>query len=315
MEGAFIHVRHAYVSYKPQGGFKTLLGKKKAAISALSDISFSLEEGSHTVIFGAGASGKTTLLKLLAGTIVPDTGSVTVCGKRPDAKTANVSGYVSLEREEGMDDTVYAMLHEFGTAHDKHHLPSRIGEIANMLGIHSILHRNMRELSVTEYLKTGIVRAALSSAPIILLDDVADILGAEDTKGILRTIFPGKTVCVTARNVQIAEDLDLPILLLHKSSMVHSGTRDAIAHEAGVARIVDAWVEGMRYDMLRKLRTHPGVMEVRLMPTDQFEGTRVRITLRNSRYLPSLYNLMSTAPLVSIEELPPSLAEILETIL
>lgn len=313
MEAEFIRVRHAYASYKPTFGFKTLLGKKSDPVIALSDISFSLQQGTHTVVYGASASGKTTLMKLLAGIIIPDSGSVSVHGKRPGSK--NASGYASLLPEEKNEETIYAMLHEFGDVNGGNHLPSRIGEITQLLGIQNILHRNLDAISLAERARVLIARAALCSAPLVLLDDMADILGAEETKEILRTLFSDRTVCVTTRSVRIAEELDLPILLLHKASIVHSGTRDAIAHEAGVARIVDAWVEGMRYDMLRKLRAHPGVMEVRLMPTDQFEGTRVRITLRNSRYLPSLYNLMSTAPLVSIEEIPPSLAEIINAIL
>lgn len=315
MEAEFIRVRHAYASYKPQGGLKALLGKKKDPIPALSDISFSLQSGTHAVVFGASASGKTTLMKLLAGIIVPDSGSVIVNGARPDAAIIGASGYIGFANEEKSDQAIYAMLHVFGDMHGGKHLPSRIGEIAQLLGIQDILSRTMDSISLGEYARVLIARAALSSAPIILLDDVADILGAEETKEILAAALPNRTVCVTTRSVRIAEDLNLPILLLHKASVVHSGTRDAIAHESGVSRTVDAWVEGMRYDLLRKLRAHPGVMEVRLMPTDQFEGTRVRITLRNSRYLPSLYNLMSTAPLVSIEEIPPSLAEILNTIL
>ncbi len=315
MEGAFVHVRHAYVSYKPQSGLKALLGKKVPPVVALSDVSCSFEEGSHTVIFGHVASGKTTLLKMLAGLCVPDQGSVAVAGKRPDANPAGVSGYVSVDQAEGVHETAYEILHEFGVLHQQQHLPAIIGEMASVLGITHILHRSVQECSLGERIKLLIARAAISSAPVVLLDDVADLLGVEETQLILRTVFSGRTVCLTTRSVRVAEELNLPIVLLHQSSLVHSGTKDAIAHETGVARIVDAWVEGMRYDLLRKLRAHPGVLDVRLMPTDQFEGTRVRITLRNSRYMPSLYDLMSTAPLVTIEELPPSLAEILKEIL
>ncbi len=169
-------------------------------------------------------------------------------------------------------------------------------------------------LSTSERIHNELQRVAASDAPVLLCDDVVDVIGANECKKLLTTIFAGRCAVIATRNTEIAEQLELPIYLLHKSSLAHTGTRESIAHDTGVARIVDVWVEGLRYDLLRKLRSHPGVLEVRLLPTDQFDGNRVRITIRNSRYLPSLYDVVSQASLVRIEELPPSLADILATL-
>lgn len=181
-------------------------------------------------------------------------------------------------------------------------------------GYVSAEHAGKSNLSTSEYVRKEVERAASSDAPVILLDDVADVLGADEVRKLLLTLLAGRCTVIATRSVDIAEQLALPIYLLHGRSLVHSGSRESIAHEAGVTRIVDAWVEGLRYDLLRKLRVHPGVLEVRLLPTDQFDGNRIRITLRNSRYLPSLYDVVSQASLVRIEELPPSLADILATL-
>ncbi len=182
------------------------------------------------------------------------------------------------------------------------------------LGYVSVEHASKSNCSTSEHVLKEVERAAASDAPVILLDDVADVLGVDEVKKLLSTVFAGRCTVIATRSVEIAEQLALPIYLLHGSALAHSGSREAIAHEAGVTRIVDAWVEGLRYDLLRKLRAHPGVLEVRLLPTDQFDGNRIRITLRNSRYLPSLYDVVSQAGLVRIEELPPSLADILATL-
>ena len=66
--------------------------------------------------------------------------------------------------------------------------------------------------------------------------------------------------------------------------------------------------------MLKKIRSHTGVLEVRILPTDRFEGNLVRIMIRNSRFMPSLYDLMSQSELVHLEEVPPALTDILRTI-
>ncbi len=182
------------------------------------------------------------------------------------------------------------------------------------LGYVSAEHAGKGSLSTSERVRKEIEHVVASDAPVVLLDDVADVLGVDEMKKLLSTVFMGRCTIIATRSIEIAEQLMLPIYLLHGASLAHSGSREAIAHEAGVTRIVDAWVEGLRYDLLRKLRAHPGVLEVRLLPTDQFDGNRIRITLRNSRYLPSLYDVVSQASLVRIEELPPSLADILATL-
>lgn len=181
-------------------------------------------------------------------------------------------------------------------------------------GYVSAEHVGVSHLSTTQRVHSELQRVAASDAPVLLLDDVVDVIGVRECKKLLTTIFAGRCTVIATRNTEIAEQLGLPIYLLHNSSLAHTGTRESIAHDTGVTRIVDAWVEGLRYDLLRKLRAHPGVLEVRLLSADQFDGNRVRITLRNSRYLPSLYDVVSQASLVRIEELPPSLTDILATL-
>jgi hypothetical protein len=115
---------------------------------------------------------------------------------------------------------------------------------------------------------------------------------------------------VATRQAAIADQLGLPLLLLHHGALTHLGSIEEIAYDLSCPRIVDVWVEGLRYDLLRQVRRHSGVTEARLVPSAEFSGQRLRITLLSSRYLPSLYDLVSQAPLIRVEELPPSLNDI-----
>jgi ABC-2 type transport system ATP-binding protein len=56
------------------------LGKSYAAVSALKDISLEVAQGELFCISGPDAAGKSTLLRILAGTLKPDSGSVTILG-------------------------------------------------------------------------------------------------------------------------------------------------------------------------------------------------------------------------------------------
>lgn len=59
---------------------KTFNKGKANEVVALQDVSLSIAQGEFTVIVGANGSGKTTLLNSVAGTVLPDTGTITIDG-------------------------------------------------------------------------------------------------------------------------------------------------------------------------------------------------------------------------------------------
>jgi len=50
-------------------------------ITAISDVSINIEKGERVVILGPSGCGKTTLLRMIAGFIVPDKGSISIDGQ------------------------------------------------------------------------------------------------------------------------------------------------------------------------------------------------------------------------------------------
>lgn len=307
----FIEVKNVFVEYPVSAGLlKTITGRANDAHSVLRDISFSLSQGQWVTIYGESGSGKSTLLRLLAGAITPRAGKVKVNGAAPN-KQALAAGYVSSEESEPTQDTVSESLHEFGRANNIRNLPARIGLVTEILEIVDLVNKPAEKLSTTERLKVNLARAAISDVPVILLDDIADQLGVSYLKNIISQLFKGRSVLVATRFTDTAELLDFPILLMHQASLAHFGTCDDLATNLGCPRIVDVWVEGLRYDLLRQLRSHAGVEEVRLLTADQFNGQRLRIKLRSSRYLPAIYDMVSQVDLVKISEIPPSLVDII----
>lgn len=309
---SFISVDQLSISV---GAPTSLLGKAAGTaqpdVSVLRDVSFSLTAGDHVTLFGGVGSGKSTLLRVLTGVLAPSSGTVLVNGGLPSETRNLAAGYISSEESEPQGQTAYQVLHAYGVTHELTNLPARIGEIAESVGIATVMHRPSALLSTGERLRLNVARAILSDTPLVLLDDVADHLGAAEVQDLLAGPLAGRTAIVATRQVHVAEKLDLPILLLHKASLVQRGTRDEIASAVATERILDIWVEGLRYDLLRTLKKHPGVASVRLIPTTDFNGQKLRIVLKSSHYLPSLYDTVSQAPLVKVEEIPPSLQDII----
>lgn len=307
---SFVSVRAASVMYQEVPTlWSKLTNHVPVSHRALTDVSFELASGDQVVVYGAAGAGKSTLLRLLTGVLAPTSGRVIVNGARPEQNPHTAAGYVSRDEGEPPRETAYEVLYRFATAHGVTQVATRISDLADQVGITGVLQRRAEALSTTERLRLNVARAVLSRAPLVLLDDVADELGVTVMRQLLE-VLAGRTVIVATRFATTAEALDLPVVLLHEGRLAQVGTRDEIAMRVGCQRVIDVWVEGLRYDLLRTLKQHRGVVSVQLLPTSRFVGQRVRITLRSSRYLPSIYDELSQVPLVRVEELPPSLHDI-----
>ncbi len=277
----------------------------------LDNVSFTLNQGDWVALYGGAGAGKTTLLRLLTGVIKPSRGHVTVNGKAAHEHTGLAAGYVSPEEHEDIPENVGKILRTFGATHGIGNLPSRIGAVTEALSLRHLMTRRADTLSATERIKVNLARAALSDAPLILLDDCNGLLGATALSAILFQLFQRRTVIIATRSAAFAEDLNLPVLLLHQGTLACSGTCNEIADRLSAPRVMDVWVEGMRYDMFRTIKKHPGVAQVLLLPDGRFHGQRLRVTLKSSHHLPALYDLVSRVPLIRIEELPVNLEDIL----
>ena len=70
--------------------------KQYNGITVLSETSFSIKNGEFVTLIGTSGCGKTTLLKLCNGLLLPDNGTVTIAGQ--DTKKTNL---IALRRSIG----------------------------------------------------------------------------------------------------------------------------------------------------------------------------------------------------------------------
>ena len=70
------------------------LTKRFAALTALSNVNLTLERGRIIGLLGPNGSGKTTMIKLINGLLVPTSGSILVDGKLPGEQTKKIVSYL-----------------------------------------------------------------------------------------------------------------------------------------------------------------------------------------------------------------------------
>ena len=74
--------------------FRKLSGIKYKKFKALDDVSFNIEKGKVTALLGINGVGKTTVMKIMAGLIKPDSGEVLVDGEKFNQNSYNKVAFV-----------------------------------------------------------------------------------------------------------------------------------------------------------------------------------------------------------------------------
>ena len=132
-----------------------------------------LVPGAVTVLLGATQAGKTSLMRVMAGLDVPETGRVTVDGR-------DVTGMPVRERNVAMvyqqfinypSFTVFDNIASPLKLRGEKDIERRVKEIAAKLHIEPFLPRLPAELSGGQQQRVALARALAKAAPLMLLDE------------------------------------------------------------------------------------------------------------------------------------------------
>lgn len=162
-------LRHSLVKAATGG----ILKRKKDVItvSALKNITFSLQSGDRLGLIGHNGSGKTTLLKLLAGIYAPTTGEIQTKGK------ISTLFDVLLGAQDDMTGLENLYLSSITRGKSLVETKRSLKEMASFTELGDYLHVPMRTYSSGMKLRVGFAVATEGTPDILLIDE---IFGAGD---------------------------------------------------------------------------------------------------------------------------------------
>src|ERR1700754_2182024 len=139
------------------------------------DVSLTLERGTLSVLLGPTLSGKTSIMRLLAGLDKPTAGRVLVDGKDvtgADVRQRSVAmvyqqfiNYPSLSVYENIASPLRVQ------GKPRAEIDTRVREAAKLLKLEPYLSRTPLQLSVGQQQRTAIARALVKGADLVLLDE------------------------------------------------------------------------------------------------------------------------------------------------
>ena len=154
----------------------------------LKDISFSAMPGAMLYIVGPNGSGKTSLLKTLAGLRRNYQGSIILPESKNNAKVYNYIGHQNAIKK---DLTVADNLNYWASATDGQ---NALLAVTRYLQLEPLLEKKCSTLSQGMQKKLSLSRLMLSQAPLWLLDEVDTNLDAQNL-AILNNLIKAKLSC------------------------------------------------------------------------------------------------------------------------
>jgi putative ABC transport system ATP-binding protein len=221
-------------------------------VQALSNVSFSVEEGEYVAIMGESGSGKTTLLNILAALDRPTAGEVLLDGRsiikiserELSAFRRDNLGFVfqdcNLLDTFSIRDNIFLPLVLAGKEYDE--MSARLEPIAKKLGIRDLLSKFPYEVSGGEKQRTAVARALITNPKLILADEPTGALDSRATDALLRLFnginADGQTILMVTHSVKAASHARR-VLFLRDGEVYHQLYRANQSVEEMFAKISD----------------------------------------------------------------------------
>lgn len=221
-------------------------------VQALTNVSFSVEEGEYVAIMGESGSGKTTLLNILASLDKPTSGEVILSGKSTvSIKESEISsfrrnnlGFVfqdfNLLDTFSVKDNIFLPLVLSGK--DYGYMERCLKPIAAKLSIEDILNKYPYEISGGQKQRTAVARALITGPKLVLADEPTGALDSKAADHLLKLFSEinreGQTILMVTHSIRAASRAGR-VLFIKDGEVFHQIYRGGMPDEEMYQKISD----------------------------------------------------------------------------
>lgn len=217
------------------------LTKKYGKLTALNDVSLSIERGKVTAVLGPNGAGKTTLVKCMLGLVKPDAGEIFIDGEEITGKSAYRSkiGYMPQEPAYPENLTVKEIIEMI---RDLRNNPVNTDEsLAEKFNLQRETNKSFKKLSGGNKQKTSAVISFMFDPALLFLDEptagldpvasshLKDKIAAEKEKG--------KTIILTSHIMSDIEELASDVIYIVEGKLYFHKTVSQLLQETGEASL------------------------------------------------------------------------------
>jgi sodium transport system ATP-binding protein len=226
--------------------------RKRDAVCAVDDVSFSCASGRIYGLLGANGAGKTTTLRMLATILFPTSGTAKVAGydivDNPQEVRANV-GFLSTATALYGRLKATEMVDYFGRLNglDGETLQKRRDALFDRLDMNEFRDRACDKLSTGQKQKVSIARTLVHDPPVMIFDEPTlglDVMTARSIVSFIRECRDhGKTVVFSTHVMTEAEKLCDRIGIIHNGRLLAEGSLEELRTRYKLHDLEDIFVQ------------------------------------------------------------------------
>ncbi len=197
---------------------------------ALSDVSFTIKEGERVAFVGPKDSGKTCVIRLIAGLEKADSGEIYISDTpvdKVDYSTDVSMGYVPHKSIFFVKKSVYDNLkYVLDIRHIKHEaVEEKINKALSDFNIENIAQEKIYKLTPFQKYLVSFARLSLRKIDILLVDNIFEDLSTAECREIIKIIkkyFSSSTILISTSSLEVAEKMECRNIYLKYGAIVDS---------------------------------------------------------------------------------------------
>ncbi len=296
------------------------LVKKFGPVTALDDISFTVNRGEIVGFLGQNGAGKSTTLNIITGYLSATSGTVRIGGidvlESPD-ETKKLVGFLPEQPPLYPDMKTEEYL-RFVHALKKCRLPRKehLGEIMEITKVADVRDRLIRNLSKGYRQRLGIAEALVGNPPVIVLDEPTVGLDPKqviEIRNLIRNLGSSHTVILSSHILSEVQSVCDRIIIINEGRIITDEKSENIMKAVGQSRRLRVKVCGPQRDVLAALRAVPGVSLVETTSEREADAYTYRLDVSDSPEIrKTLFRLMAERdwPIIGMENAPVNLEDI-----
>ena len=273
---------------------------------AVSNLSFTVNDGEIFGLLGENGAGKTTTFRIIMGLIEASSGDVLLDGEKIDYNLTDKIGFVTEERSLLTKLTVIEQLKYYGVLKglDERVIEKEIDKWLKKFEITSYKNRKIKELSKGNQQKIQFISAIINHPKLLILDEPFTGLDPINVKMMKDAIYDlqkeGCSIIFSSHQMEHIEDFCEKLIILVKGHPVVSGDLRQIKEDFGIKNIM---LRGNDLP-LEKIKKVNGVISV-----SNVRG-EVEVKIESKEVAPKVFNLVKNSNITKYDLVEPTLNEI-----
>jgi ABC-2 type transport system ATP-binding protein len=219
------------------------LSKKFDQFQAVESLSFTIQPGEIVGFLGPNGAGKSTTLKMIAGCLNPDAGSIQLSGvdvQKEDVAYKKMIGYLPESNPLYEDLFVVEYLNFLANVHAIPSPTQSIQEVIEQTGLQSMQHKKIGYLSKGFKQRVGIAAAILHKPALILLDEPTSGLDPNqliEIRGLIQSLSANAMILFSSHILHEVEAISDRVLVLHQGKLVANQTIESLTQSTSLEEI------------------------------------------------------------------------------